>query len=111
MIFSLAKNLNSFPLKELKGVDIFCFFHASPSVSCPPDLWFLALCSSLRMKQQVLLLEDFSGVFPEWNSKKRWDSGENWCWLSPRALSVISKAYGQNPMNFQEFKLFLKSSK
>ncbi len=111
MIFSLSKNLNSFPVKALPRVDVFCFFKVTSAVSCPSELWFLAVCSSLRMKQEVLILGEETAVLPAWDAKKRWDSGENWCWLSPRSLSVITEAYGQKAMDFQQFKSFLKSSK
>lgn len=111
MIFSLSEKPNPILLEAKTGVDIFCFFETSPSIHCPAELWFSAVCSSLRMKHEVLLLEESVSVLPQWEQRKRWDSGENWCWLSPRSLSVISGAYEQMPLNFQEFKAFLKSSK
>ena len=111
MIFSFSKKPNPLPLKAIKGVDIFCFFETPHSINCPTELWFQVLCSSLRMKHEVLILEEKVVEFPGWDPKRRWDLGDNWCWLSPRSLSVISKAYAQKALNYQEFKQFLKSSK
>jgi hypothetical protein len=111
MIFSLADKDHDLILPELTNTDIFCFFSVGHAVNVPADLWFQAICSSLRLKREVFLLEAQIQNFPTWNARARWDSGENWSWLAPRALSVISRAYQETPMDFQYFKLFLKNSK
>ena len=111
MIFSLADKDHDLVLPELSNTDIFCFFSASHAVNVPAELWFQAMCSSLRMKREVLLLEASIDHFPSWNGRARWDSGDNWSWLAPRALSVITMAYQESSMDFQYFKLFLKNAK
>lgn len=111
MIFSFSTNsISDDELKEIPGTDIFTYFKTPTSVQVPQELWFQAVCTSLRMKKSVLILE-IPGPIPVMNDKKRWETHENWSWLTPRALSVISQAYGQTFMNFQEFKHFLKNSK
>lgn len=112
MIFSLSKNvISANSPKAIPGTDVFIFFQSPDSVSVPEKLWFEAICASLRMKKSVLILEQELEFSPEWNDKKRWEAAENWSWLSPRALGVITKAYGQTFTNFQEFKLFLMNAK
>lgn len=112
MIFSFSTYSSSaIPLPEVPGTDIFAFFKAPCSVEVPEELWFEAICASLRMKKSVLILERELDFSPQWSDKKRWEAHENWSWLSPRALGVITKGYGQTFTNFQEFKHFLTSSK
>jgi hypothetical protein len=110
MIFSLGEISKeiSFPINS--SLDIFFFFKVPQAITCPPALWFEAICTSLKMKHAVLLLEDSCENFPVWDSQKRWQIDDNWCWLSPRALGVIKKK-SANPKSFQEFKNFLKTSK
>lgn len=111
MIFSLSQTENLIALPVRDNLDIFCFFQLPHAVHCPPELWFAAVASSLKMKHDVLILESSISEFPTWDAKRRWHAGENWSWLSSRSLRTISEAYQANPLNFQVFKAFLKNSK
>ncbi len=94
-----------------KNLDLFSFFPMKNAVECPEELWFESICTSLKMKHSVLILEEQLPAMPSFDETKRFVVSDNWCWLAPRGLSLISEAYRQKPMTFQEFKTFLKSSK
>lgn len=94
-----------------KNLDVFSFFTVKNAVQCPDEFWFQAITSSLKMKHSVLILEAPTTPFPEWNAAKRFVVSDNWSWLAPRGLSLITEAYRQNSMTFQQFKIFLKNSK
>lgn len=112
MIFSFSSNSSSaISLQPIPGTDTFAFFKVTCSVQVPEEKWFEAICASLRMKKSVLILERELAFSSQWSDKKRWEAHENWSWLSPRALGVITKGYGQTFTNFQEFKHFLMNSK
>lgn len=111
MIFSLTNSENNIQLPKLKGVDVFCFFTVKNGISCDESLWWSAITASLRMKHEVLILETEIQGFPSWDPSKRWQVGENWSWLSPRSLTVISDTCSPNHLDYQAFKKFLKNSK
>lgn len=94
-----------------KKLDIYSFFPVNNSIQCPEELWFEAISASLKMRHSVLILEEDLRPLPMWDETKRFVVSDNWCWLAPRGLSLITKAYHQNSMKFQEFKIFLKNSK
>jgi hypothetical protein len=96
---------------QQKNLDVFSFFPMKNAIQCPDDFWFEAICASLKMKHSVLILEDASAPFPPWNEARRFDVSDNCCWLAPRGLGVITEAYRQKPMNFQQFKTFIKKTK
>ena len=98
-------------IHQQKNLDIFSFFPVKNALKCPDDMWFEAITSSLKMKHSVLILEAPLSPIPECDGAKRFVASDNWCWLAPRALSLIAEAYHQNPMTFQQFKIFLKNSK
>lgn len=101
----------SLEIDSSKKLDVYSFFAVENAVQCPADLWFECICTSLRRKHSVLILESKSDVKPVWNATKRWDAGENWSWLAPRALSIILKAYEQKLINYNHLKDFLVTSK
>src|SRR5687768_4820793 len=101
MIFSLEINLQ-------KDLDVISFFRVKNAVQYPSELWFSVVQTSLKMKHSVLIFESENATFPVWDSSKRWQTGDNWCWLHPRALTVISERY---PTSFADFKTFLMHSK
>lgn len=98
----------SLEINQQKDLDVMSFFRVKNAVHADRDFWFFMLQTSLKMKHSVLILESEKTPFPQWNSSRRWEVGENWSWLHPRALSVISECY---PCSFDEFKTFLKNSK
>lgn len=111
MIISLSEKPHHFKIPTLPDLDVLCFFKADEGISCDESLWWDSLCSSLRMKRSVLILESNISEFPTWDPSKRFQASDNWCWLAPRGLSVISAAYKNSPMLYPEFKTFLKNSK
>ena len=92
-------------------LDVISFFPQKHAVTFPEELWFQVLSSSLRLKHEVLILEEPLIQFPSWDKKKRWEAGDNWCWLTPRSLRIITEAYHKNTLSFEEFKTLLKHSK
>jgi hypothetical protein len=98
----------SLEINHQKDLDVISFFRVKNGVQCPPELWFSVIQTSLKMKHSVLLIESENTPFPQWDPSKRWQAGDNWCWLHPRALSVISERY---PSSYQDFKTFLMHSK
>ena len=98
----------SLEINHQKDLDVISFFRVKNAVHADGGLWFSMLQASLKMKHSVLLFESENTPFPQWNVSRRWDTGDNWCWLHPRALSVISERY---PSSFKEFKTFLINSK
>lgn len=98
-------------IHQQKNLDVFSFFPVKNAIQCPDELWFHSITASLKMKHSVLILESEIDPFPEWDEAKRFVVSDNWCWLAPRGLSLVTEAYRQKPMTFQEFKIFLKQSK
>lgn len=94
-----------------KDLDLISFSSRENAIHAPVDEWFSCLCSSLRMKHSVLITETLLNEIPSIDTTKRWVVGDNWCWLAPRSLSVITAAYKANPMTFSQFIEFLRSSK
>ncbi len=111
MIFSLSNEPKEITLEESEHLDIFCFFGVKQSIHCPDELWFEAICSSLRRKNSVLILEKEISIFPQWDPTKRWIAGDHWCWLAPRSLSVVLEAHSENSMTYPLFKTWLNKSK
>jgi len=101
MILSLEINYQN-------DLDVLSFFRVKNAIHADSQLWFFTLQASLKLKHSVLIIESENTPFPQWNPSRRWDTGDNWCWLHPRALSIISERY---PCSFPEFKSFLIHSK
>lgn len=111
MIFSFSDNSNDLVISARVNLDIFCFFKIDNSVNVPDELWFPALCASLRRKREVLVLESTVSSFPSWDSSKRWVVGDHWLWLAPRSLSSIQQFYSENSTTYDLMKSQLISSK
>lgn len=101
----------SLEINKENALDVFSFFSVANAVSCPPELWFECVCSSLKNKHSVLILETPLAQFPQPDFSKRWQTGDNWSWLSPRGLSVFTDAYTNKPVKYEDFKIFLSNSK
>lgn len=104
MKFSLETN-------HTDSLDVISLFPLKHAVTFPQELWFQVLSASLRSKHEVLILERPLTQFPSWDKKKRWDTGDNWCWLAPRSLRIITEAYLKSSSSYEEFKTLLKNSK
>lgn len=111
MIFSLSSEESPIIIPELSEVDVICFFQTQEGVKADASLWWEILLASLKRKHGVLLLEANLPSWPLWDSTTRISTGENWSWLAPRAMGVLSKAYSTSPTSFQDFKNFLTRSK
>lgn len=111
MIFSFSENRNELIISPHEKLDVFCFFHVEHSIITPEELWFPAICASLRMKHEVLILEKDVTAFPLWDTSKRWEVGDQWCWIAPRALSSLQQFYAENPGTYEFMKNRLSRSK
>lgn len=111
MIFSLSNQTAHNLAFTLENADIFCFFSAAESVVLPAQSWHLAVSASLRMKREVLLLEEPMKQLPELNRTQRWQVGEKYLWLAPRALSVFLLAHNEISNSYDSVKKTLTSSK
>lgn len=111
MIFSLSNLEKKIELPSCSDIDMICFFRVENAVHADEKLWWKALTASLRGKRSVLILESNLSSFPALDKSQRWQTGDNWCWLTPRSLSVISKAYTHRYLNFEELKTFLTNFK
>lgn len=111
MIFSLSERVSD-PLNfEVPSTDIFCFFHSQNAIKVPALFWLLAITSSLRLKQNVLILEENLAETPLLNTSQRWQVGEHFLWLAPRAASVLLEAHFINSISYKSAKELLKTFK
>lgn len=95
-----------------KSVDLFAFYKINSAVNCPSTLWFECFMSSLKMKHSVLIIESESISDPKWNESRRWEVGDGWCWISPRALNPILDAYREhNFSTYEQLKSYLSICK
>jgi hypothetical protein len=111
MIFSLEETPDGNVSFELPNTDMFCFFQSEKSVSASRDLWVKAVCTSLKLKRNVLLLERPLPSAPELNFSSRWQVGEYYLLLTPRSLSVFLEASKEFSISYQRIKDFLSSFK
>ncbi|WPU65495.1 hypothetical protein [Peredibacter starrii] len=111
MIFSLGDTEKNLVLPETTDFDIICFFRVNHAIHADEKLWWKTLTGSLRGKRSVLILESEVSSFPAMDKTQRWQLGDNWCWLTPRSLSVISNGYSNSSMNIRELKSFLTNYK
>ncbi len=110
MIFSFTEGI---PLKvnlQLPHVDIFCYFPAAHSTLVPVYLWKDAVAASLRMKKEVLILEENLAEIPL-NSNARWLVGDQFLWLPHRSLSVFLEATHDISITYPLLKSSLLSRK
>lgn len=111
MIFSLSNQTPTDLALSLENADIYCFFSAAKSVVLPATYWHLAVSTSLRMKREVLLLEEPMTQLPELDRTQRWQVGEKFLWLAPRALSVFLMAPNEISVSYDSIKKILLLSK
>lgn len=109
MIFSMGENQSSLEVHDQNNFDIICLFQLNNSIKAPLDSWFNIVCASLRNKQNVLILEPEITSWPSPKANFRWQMGEGWICLEPRALSTISAAYPKHSQNIVLFRQFLSS--
>jgi hypothetical protein len=109
MIFSCGKSTAPIAVKGLENFDLICFFQTPHSIAAPLDSWFDAVCASLRNKRNVLILEENINQLPSPKANQRWQIGEGWVCLEPRALNAITAAYPKNSQNIVLFRSFLST--
>lgn len=110
MIFSFTDGPVSEVKWHLPHADIFCFFSASSSINVPSTEWWKAVAASLRLKKEVLILEENLSPI-QINSSARWLTGEKFLWLPPRSLSVFLEATHENSETYLLVKASLISRK
>jgi hypothetical protein len=104
MIFSfLEKGPVSIQL-EMEETDIFCFFKTPTSIVIPETFWFLSVCTSLKLKKNVLILEEPVMTPPHPDFTQRWMVGEKYLWLAPRSLSVLLEAQNKKSSTYTSIK-------
>lgn len=92
------------------NLDVFSFYPIKNAIVCSEELWFPAICASLRMKHSVLIREVDSVSYPEWDLSKRFAVGDHWCWLSSRYLSSLTEAFPSCPIKYHDLKTFLATN-
>lgn len=101
----------SLEINHRDSLDLISFFQRENSILFPPELLFVVVVSSLRMKHEVIILETTMAEFPQWDKTRRWQVSDNWCWLAPRSLSEITRAWKQQGLSYSEIKPILMNSK
>ncbi len=66
-----------------------------------------AVLASLRRRNCVLILEPRISAWPTWDETKRWQVGEGFIWLAPRARGKISSTCRYERPNIRQFREFL----
>lgn len=110
MIFSLSEKNQSALIKEISETDIFCFFHSQGSVQIPENFLWSGVLASLKLKKNVLILEENLAQIPTLGSA-RWLVGERFLYLAPRASSVLLEAIFQNSGVYSVIKTHLTTFK
>lgn len=111
MIFSLCEKSSDAVAIALENTDIFCFFHPEKSISVPESLWLKAVAASLKMKRNVLILEEPIASAEKVLTAQRWHAGEHFLWLAPRALRVLLEAPIEVSGSYKILKIHLSSFK
>jgi hypothetical protein len=96
---------------EILQTDIFCLFANEDTIKLPSDIWLSAVVSSLKMKTNVLILEQHLAHPPVLNITQRWQVGAHFLWLAPRSLSVLLEAPHDISNSYGSLKNFLQSRK
>lgn len=110
MIFSLSTSQATEEVAEIAETDIFCFFHSQNSVLVPSDLMWISIVSSLKLKKNVLILEENLAQMPSLGTS-RWVVGDKFLYLAPRASSVLLEASLEKSNTYQLVKAYLMSFK
>ncbi len=112
MIFSFpGKNTQEKIDFEILQTDIFCLFVSENTIKLPSEAWLNSIVCSLKMKRNVLVLEEYIELSPVLNVSQRWQVGPNFLWLAPRSLSVLLEAPYDISSSYDSLKNFLKSIK
>ena len=111
MIFSFPGKSAQKIKFEILQTDIFCLFVSENSVKLPSEVWLKAVVSSLKMKKNVLVLEEDLNQTPLLNTKLRWQVGPDFLWLAPRSLSVLLEAPHEISKSYDSLKNFLNTIK
>ena len=112
MIFSFPGKKSSKKIDfKIPQTDIFCLFESEHTVKLPSQAWLNSIVCSLKMKTNVLVLEEHIERPPELNITQRWQVGAHFLWLAPRSLSVLLEAPHDISKSYDSLKNFLKSSK
>jgi hypothetical protein len=110
MIFSFSDVESEFVFPEQNKFDVLCLYKPNiSSISSPKNSWFQVACASLRIKRDVLILEPGLKQWPAIKEHQRWQLGEGWVAIEPRALNAILDAYPNHCTNIEQFRLFLSS--
>ena len=96
---------------EILQTDIFCLFANEETIKLPSGIWLNAVVSSLKMKTNVLILEQHLAHPPVLNITQRWQVGAHFLWLAPRSLSVLLEAPHDISSSYDSLKNFLQSRK
>lgn len=111
MIFSLSDKSSGRVDFALDNTDIFCFFHSENCISIPESKWLQALAASLKMKRNVLILEEPLEGASAVLIAQRWHAGEKFLWLAPRSLSVLLEAPFEISSSYKTLKIHLSTFK
>ena len=96
---------------EILQTDIFCLFASENAIKLPSEAWLNSIVCSLKMKKNVLILDEHLAQPPVLNITQRWHVGGDFLWLAPRSLSVLLEAPHDISNSYDSLKNFLKSSK
>jgi hypothetical protein len=111
MIFSFFENGPVSAPLETEGTDLFCFFKTPTSILVPEAIWLLSICASLKLKKNVLILEEPLTKLPSLDITSRWQVGERFLWLAPRSLSVLLEAQNKKTSTYESLKESLSNFK
>jgi hypothetical protein len=111
VIFSLSKSPVQTLSFEISETDIFCFFHSANAVNVAEKFYLHAILTSLKMKKNVLILEENIPQAPSLDCSQRWQNGEKFLWLAPRSASVLLEAQEEISASYKFMKNYLTSRK
>lgn len=110
MIFSLKKGSSFSELAKIPSTDIFCFFYHPDSVTVPEEELLKSILSSLRLKKNVLILEQFIHLNTQ-NFSSKWEIGDDWIWIASRSYRVLLEAMLGKEASYDAIRAFLISGK
>ncbi len=111
MIFSFSNSSFQKINIEINQTDLFCFFHSENAINVPEKFLFQAVVASLKIKKNVLILEEHFGDISALDTSKRWQVGGEFLWLAPRSLSVLLEARHEISNSYLFMKNYLCSLK
>ena len=111
MIFSFPGKTSPKIDFEILQTDIFCLFASENTIKLPSEAWLNSIVCSLKMKTNVLILDEHIEQPPELNITQRWQVGAHFLWLAPRSLSVLLEAPHDISSSYDSLKNFLKPRK